>query len=72
MTQKLQVGDRVSWHSSGGSTSGTIKEIITKPTDFKDHHFEASKEAPQYLVESEKSGKAAIHKGDALKKIAEN
>lgn len=72
MTKQFQVGDRVSWNSSGGSTAGTIKEIITEPTDFKHHHFEASVDAPQYLVESEKSGKAAIHKGDALKKIAED
>jgi hypothetical protein len=69
MAKQLQIGDRVSWHSSGGSTEGTIKEIITESTNFKDHHFKASKDSPQYLVESEKSGKTAIHKDDALEKI---
>jgi len=69
MTQQFKKGDRVEWHSSGGTSQGVIKEIITEPTDFKNHHFEASKEKPEYRVESEKSGKDAIHKGEQLKKI---
>ncbi|MDI9638026.1 DUF2945 domain-containing protein [Geitlerinema splendidum] len=69
MTEPLKKGDRVEWHSSGGTSRGEIKEVITEPTDFKNHHFAASPEHPEYLVESEKSGKQAIHKAEALKKI---
>ncbi|HIK14273.1 MAG TPA: DUF2945 domain-containing protein [Leptolyngbyaceae cyanobacterium M33_DOE_097] len=69
MAQKFKKGDRVEWKSSGGTSQGVVKEVITKPTDFKNHHFEASKEEPEYLVESEKSGKEAIHKAEALKKL---
>jgi hypothetical protein len=71
MTKQFKKGDRVEWDSSGGTTRGVIKEIITEPTDFKNHHFEASKDKPEYLVESEKSGKEAIHKGDELRKVKE-
>jgi hypothetical protein len=71
MSEKLKKGDHVEWNTSGGKTEGDIKEIITEPTDFKNHHFEASKENPEYLVESSKSGKEAIHKGEQLKKAKE-
>ena len=69
MTKHLKPGDRVEWHSSGGTSRGVIKEVITQPTDFKNHHFAASEAQPEYLVESEKSGKQAIHKAGALKKL---
>lgn len=71
MTQQFKKGDRVEWDSSGGTSRGVIKEIITEPTDFKNHHFEASKDKPEYLVESEKSGKTAIHRAEELRKIKE-
>lgn len=71
MTNQFKKGDRVEWDSSGGTSRGVVKEIITEPTDFKNHHFEASKEKPEYLVESEKSGKEAIHKAEELRKIKE-
>jgi hypothetical protein len=71
MTKQFKKGDKVEWDSSGGTTRGVIKEIITEPTDFKNHHFEASKDKPEYLVESEKSGKEAIHKGEELRKVKE-
>ncbi len=71
MTKQFKKGDRVEWDSSGGSTRGVIKEIITEPTEFKNHHFKASKDKPEYLVESEKSGKEAIHKAEELRKVKE-
>lgn len=72
MTGKFKKGDRVEWDSSGGTTRGVVKAVITEPTDFKNHHFAASKDKPEYLVESEKSGKEAIHKAEELRKIKED
>ncbi|MBW4694265.1 MAG: DUF2945 domain-containing protein [Lyngbya sp. HA4199-MV5] len=69
MSKQFKKGARVEWESSGGTSRGVVKEVITEPTDFKNHHFEASKQEPEYRVESEKSGKDAIHKAEALKKI---
>ncbi|MGF1570720.1 MAG: DUF2945 domain-containing protein [Nodosilinea sp.] len=69
MAKPFNLGDRVEWHSSGGTSQGVIKEIITAPRDFKGHHFAASEENPEYLVESDQSGKQAIHKAEALKAI---
>lgn len=68
MADKLKKGDKVEWETSQGKTSGTVKKKLTAPTDIKNHHVAASTENPEYLVESEKSGKTAAHKPSALKK----
>ncbi len=69
MTQQFHKGDQVEWDASGGTVRGVVKDIITAPTDFKNHHFAASKEHPEYRVESEKSGKTAIHRAEELRKV---
>ena len=59
-------GDRVQWETSQGTTTGTVKKKLTSETDIKGHTAKASKEEPQYLVESESTGSEAAHKPDAL------
>lgn len=66
--KKLKKGDKVEWNTPQGKTSGTVKKKLTSETDIKDHHVAASKENPEYLVESDKSGKEAAHKPESLKK----
>lgn len=68
MANELKKGDKVEWNTSQGKTTGTVKKKLTEEIDIKDHHVAASKEDPEYLVESDKSGKEAAHKPDALKK----
>lgn len=68
MADRLKKGDKVEWETSQGKTSGTVKKKLTAPTDIKGHHVAASKENPELLVESEKSGKEAAHKPESLKK----
>ena len=68
MSDKLKKGDKVEWNTSQGKTEGTIKKKLTSETDIKDHHVAASEKNPEYLVESDKSGKEAAHKPEALKK----
>ncbi|AGY59390.1 DUF2945 domain-containing protein [Gloeobacter kilaueensis] len=69
MSDTLKVGDRVEWHSSGGTSIGKIKQKLTSPTHIKDHKVNASEEEPQYLVVSDKTGEEAAHKPEALKKL---
>ena len=69
MAEKLKTGDAVEWKTSQGKTSGTVKKKLTKPTAVKTHHVAASEENPEYLVESNKSGKEAAHKPESLKKV---
>lgn len=65
----LSKGDRVSWNTPQGRTHGTIVERRTSDFDFEGQHFTASSDEPAYIVESEKSGSKAAHKGSALNKL---
>jgi hypothetical protein len=67
----LKTGDQVEWETSQGKTSGTIKKKLTSPIDIKGHHVAASKENPEYLVETAESKKQAAHKPESLKKVEE-
>lgn len=60
-------GDKVSWNSSGGTAHGKVVKKLTSPIDIKGHHVAASKDNPEYLVETD-DGKQAAHKPGALKK----
>ncbi|MBS7456927.1 DUF2945 domain-containing protein [Coralloluteibacterium stylophorae] len=68
MAERLKKGDKVAWQTSQGTTHGTVEKTLTRPTDIKSHHVAASPDNPEYLVVSDKSGKHAAHKPDALKK----
>ncbi len=61
-------GDKVAWESSGGHSIGKVVKKLTAPTKIKGHEVAASKDNPEYLVESDKSGWQAAHKPSALKK----
>ncbi len=69
MAKGFSKGDKVEWNTPQGKTTGTVVEKLTGATDVSGHHVAASKEEPQYLVESEKSGKKAAHKPEALTKV---
>lgn len=68
MADDFKPGDKVEWHGPG-KVQGTVKKKLTKPMDIKGHHVAASNDEPQYLVESDKTGKEAAHKPEALKKV---
>jgi hypothetical protein len=68
MASKLKSVDRVSWKTSQGETRGKIIKKLTTPTQIKGHTAKASKDDPEYLVESDKTHERAAHKPDALKR----
>lgn len=65
----LKKGDRVSWNTSQGRTTGSVVERKTADFEFAGQHFTASADEPAFIVESEKSGAQPAHKGTALKKL---
>ena len=69
MKQTLKAGDKVQWQSSQGTVHGTVKKKLTSPTEIKGHHVAASREHPEYLVVSDKTGAEAAHKAEALTKV---
>ncbi len=68
MTKLPNKGDAVKWGTSGGETEGTVEKVVTSTTKVKGHTAKATKEEPQVLVKSAKSGKEAVHKPEELKK----
>lgn len=67
MADDLSKGDKVSWKSHGGTAHGNVVKKQTTPTQIKGHKVAASKDDPQFIVETD-DGKKAAHKPAALKK----
>jgi hypothetical protein len=66
--KSFKAGDKVEWDSSGGHSVGKVVRKVSTPTKIKGHTVKASKDNPEYIVKSDKSGKEAAHKPSALKK----
>jgi hypothetical protein len=72
MKNEFKVGDQVGWNSEAGHVRGTIKKKVTSAIKFKTYTVRASKEEPQYLIQSDKTDHLAMHKGAALKKTGQS
>ena len=66
MAKTLKPGDKVSWGTSQGKTQGVVEKKQTTKTKIKSHTVKASKDDPQYIVKSDKTGAKAAHKPDEL------
>ena len=66
MADEFEKGDEVTWNSHGGTAEGTVERKITKETEASGRTVKASTDEPQYEVNSDKSGKTAVHKPGAL------
>lgn len=67
MAQQLKKGDEVKWKSPGGTAHGKVEKKVTSDTSIKGHKVSATPDDPQFIVKSDKGGKAA-HKPSALTK----
>lgn len=67
MAEDLKAGDRVKWNSHGGAAHGKVVRKQTSETQIKGHTVKASKDNPQFIVETDE-GKRAAHKAEALTK----
>jgi len=69
MSKTFKRGDHVEWNSEAGRVRGVIIKKVSADILFKGYVHHASKDAPQYLIKSDKTDHVAIHKGIALKLI---
>ncbi|MBC7800465.1 MAG: DUF2945 domain-containing protein [Gemmatimonadaceae bacterium] len=69
MPDTFKKGDKVSWGSQGHEIEGRVEKKVTSETKIKGHVAKPTKDDPQYVVKSAKSGKEAVHKPDDMKKI---
>ena len=65
---ELSKGDHVTWSSHGSTTEGVVVRTLTSDTEAAGRTVRASKEDPQYVVRSDKSGNEAVHRPSALRK----
>jgi hypothetical protein len=70
MSKEFKVGDHVTWNSEAGPVSGVIARKVTSNTRFKGYVHHASKDEPQYIINSDKTDHVAIHKGTALQHVS--
>ncbi|CAM5297447.1 DUF2945 domain-containing protein [Streptomyces atroolivaceus] len=71
MTKKddsLGKGDKVTWKSHGQNVTGKVTKKHTDRTSAAGRTVDASEEDPQFEVESDKSGRSAVHKPGSLRK----
>jgi hypothetical protein len=66
--ETFKKGDKVEWNSHGSKAVGKVERKITSETEAAGRKVKASKDEPQYLVKSDKSGGTAVHKPGALRK----
>lgn len=71
MADELRTGARVSWNTSQGRTRGRIVERRERDFEFDGQHFTASAEEPAFVVDSERTGARAAHKGSALRRLGD-
>ncbi|MDZ5461715.1 hypervirulence associated TUDOR domain-containing protein [Azohydromonas lata] len=65
---ELRKGDAVEWNTPQGPTHGSVTRKVTGQAHTGGHTAKASPQQPQYEVRSDKSGRKAVHKADALGK----
>lgn len=66
--KSFQPGDRVKWDHSQGTSTGRVVRKQTSPIRIKGHKVAASKDNPEYIVRSDKTGVEAAHKPEELRK----
>jgi hypothetical protein len=64
---EFRKGEEVTWHSHGETVHGTVEQKITKRTSEAGRTVDASADEPQYKVKSDKTGREAVHKPEALR-----
>jgi hypothetical protein len=66
MSDDVEKGDHVTWKSHGEEVEGTVTRKITSETEASGRKVKASMDEPQYEVQSDKTGKTAVHQPRAL------
>ena len=67
MSKTFKRGDHVEWNSEAGRVRGVIIKKVISAIRIKGYVHHASKDQPQYLIQSDKTDHVAIHKGTALR-----
>ncbi len=72
MATDLKRGDHVEWDFHDVRIRGTVQKKVTSDITFKGRNRHASRQEPQYILKSDKTGQLTMHKGPVLKRIRKN
>lgn len=67
MARTFKRGDHVEWNSEAGRVRGVVIKKVVSDVRFKGYTHHATKDEPQYFIQSDKTDHIAIHKGAALR-----
>ena len=70
MKCSFKLGNYLTWNSEAEHVSGKIIKIHTADFDYKGYTHHATKDDPQYSIQSDKTDHVAVHKGKALTKLS--
>jgi hypothetical protein len=68
---RFKRGDHVSWNSEAGRVRGHIMRVVTTNIQFKGYTVHATRDDPQYEIRSDTTDHIAMHRGAALRKLAD-
>ena len=68
-TDRISVGDRVSWNTFRGRTEGRVTERREQDFMLANQLFRASSDDPVYIVKSDQSGDKAAHHARSLRHL---
>ena len=69
MSQAFKQGDKVTWSSGQGESTGTVQKRITESTTVEGQSVSASEDDPRYLVKNDSTGNVSGHKPDTLSAV---
>ncbi|WP_103509341.1 DUF2945 domain-containing protein [Streptomyces sp. SM13] len=64
--KKLSKGDDVVWRSHGQDVEGSVTGKIEERTERAGRTVDASENEPQYEVQSDRTGRKAVHRPESL------
>lgn len=69
MAPTFKRGDKVTWQAGQGTTTGTIQQRVTAPTEVDGQTVAASSDEPRYLVKNDHTDKVTGHKPETLSAV---
>ncbi|MET7424057.1 DUF2945 domain-containing protein [Dactylosporangium sp. NPDC005555] len=62
----MRRGDKIRWRSHGKTVNGTVIRKVTGRTEAAGRTVAASEDEPQFVVKSDRTGREAVHRPEAL------
>ena len=71
MAERFKRGDRVEWNFRGHTVTGRVRKRLVERTEVGGQVAAATKDSPRYVVRSDASGKEAVRRPEALRRVPE-